>query len=198
LVQRLLVLDDLWTAQLDAAAAGIGGSGVDDVDTLRALVAEMQDCLATIVNSAYEVRLMVSELSDGQMAEALDVIGQSPAAPDGLRERLEASLPDYEPRGAIITACEFVGENASGEADILSGKLAELEEGGLAEGDLGKAFKCAALLMLAGASVAGTIGLGGAPVFVGLSVAGTCGMGVVGWIEANCPKFLPAISGGRR
>lgn len=198
LVQRLLLLDDLWTAQLDAAAAGLDTSAVEDVETLGALVEEMRECLANIGDSAFEVRSMLDELSEEQMAQALDAIGESPVAPSELRPTLEASLPDFDPRGAAITACDYILETAWDEAELLNEKLAAVERGERPTGDLRMPFKCAALLMFTGLAVTASIGLGGAPVFVGMAVAGNCGISVIGWTEARCPKLLPTISRHRR
>lgn len=195
---RLIALDDLWTAQLDAAAAGTDTSAVEDLDALQQLVDEMRDGLGTIGDSAYEVRMMLDQLGDEAVDEALDAIAESPTGPSELRSMLTSALPDYEVRSAAITACDYVRATASEETEVLSQKLAAVRAGERPTGDFRLPFKCAALLMLVGAGVAGTIGLGGAPLFVGLSVSSSCGLGALGWMESHCPRVLPTISGGRR
>lgn len=199
LIQRLLALDDLWTALMDGAASGEDPSAVENLDVMDELVLEIREGLEAIGRRAYDVRTMLSSLDDGQFDQALDVISESLGVqtPD-LRSILESTLPDYEPRGAAITACDYIRENWSSESSLMLEKLEALRRGETPGGDWRFPYKCAGFLMLVGAGVAGSIATGGAILGVGLTIGSSVGLGTYGWSSAGCPDVLGAIGGGRR
>ncbi|HEX2126183.1 MAG TPA: hypothetical protein VHF45_06460 [Thermoleophilaceae bacterium] len=193
---RLVALDELWTAEVDAAQ---GAPGEADLRELEELARELSDVLTESRDHAYELRMMLDEqVSDDAFTEALDAISESPAAPSDLLEMLVLSVPEYEPRSAVITACDYIRETADSESALLHEKLSALQSGGAAQGDVRMPFKCAALLMLVGGGAVASIGLGGAPLFVGMSVGSQVGLGALAWIEGKCPNLLAEIGFGRR
>jgi hypothetical protein len=196
LVQRLLALDDLWTAEL-ATAGQEGPLSEADLAVFDELVGQMREGLAEIGDHAYEVRSMLDELPDEAIAQALEKIAELPTAPAELQS-LSTALPDYAPRGAAIAGCDFIRETAGAESNDLGEKLAALHQGEVPSGDFRLPFRCAALLMLVGAGAAATIGLGGAPAFVVLSAGSQVGLGALGWMSSKCPGVLPDIDFGRR
>ncbi len=198
LAQRLLALDDLWTAFADSAVNSEDRLTVEEVGVIERLVGEIRDGLYLLDGAAYEVRTMLAASDDETVAEALDAISESSGGPFQLRSLLTSALPDYEPRSAAITACDYLRENWGAESDLLGEKLAAVQSGEAPPGDWRFPFKCAAFLMVVGAGVAATIITGGAPVAVGLAVTNGVGGGVLGWTKAGCPDVLGAIGGGRR
>ncbi len=198
LMQRLLLLDDLWTQLMDAAASGADSSAIDRAEVMRDLVRDMQEGLQEIPDRMYEVRLMLDSLTDEEFDRGLDAIAASPGAPSDLRSALAAALPDYEPRGASITACDYIIATRAEESALLFEKLDALERGETPGGDFRVPFKCAGFLAVVGAGVAATIMTGGAAAAVGLQLASVVGGGAFGWSGAGCPPVLPQISFGRR
>jgi hypothetical protein len=198
LVQRLLALDDLWTAELRQASSR-GPLQDSDVDTFRDLVDELRRGLGEMEARAAEIRYMLDETRDDQFEHAFSRIAESEDAPPDLAELALGNLADYELRGAAITACDYVREMAGAEADLLSEKLRTIEDlGEVPMGDWRIPFRCAGLMMLVGIGVAGTIGLGGPPVFVAMTTVSGVGLGVREWIKDDCPTHLPEIGFGRR
>jgi hypothetical protein len=198
LAQRLLALDDLWTTFADSAVNGGDRLGNEEVEVIERLVGDIRDGLYLLDGAAYEVRTMLAASDDETVAEALDVISESSGVPLQLGSLLTSELPDYEPRSAVIAACDYIRENWSAESDLLGDKLAAIQRGDAPPGDWRFPFKCAAFLLVVGAGVAATIVTGGAPVAVGLAVTNGVGGGVLGWTQAGCPNVLGAIGGGRR
>ena len=108
-------------------------------------------------------------------------------------------MPDFELRSASIAACDYLREMAGSEAQALNEKLSAIVDSGeVPEGDYKLPFRCAALLGLVGVGVAASIGLGGAPLFVGMATVNQVGLGALGWVGGRCPSLLPEISFGRR
>lgn len=198
LAQRLLMLDELWTAEL-ARAASVGEVDDEDVMVFERLVGEMQAGLEGIGDAAYKVRMMIDELGAEGFDLALDRITASQADLGGdLLGILAAEVPDFEPQSATIAACDYIREKASAEAALLDEKLAVIRNGELTPGDFLMPFKCAGLLLLVGAGVAATISTGGAAAPVLLGVASQVGFGIREWRRDSCRVELPVISFERR
>jgi hypothetical protein len=196
--QRLVTVDDLWTAQLDAAASGRDDSILGDSEALEALADEFRTGLREIGDRAYEVRLMLSEMTDEAVEKALSAIATTPGAPADLVQMLRSGVADYEPRSASIAACDYLRDTAEEELGLIEEKVVALKRGAVPPGDLRLPFKCAVMLMMVGAGVVASVGLGGAPLYVGLAVASQCGLGAVGWVEGRCHKSMELIGQGRR
>lgn len=198
LIERLLLLDELWTRLMDDAASGDDRSALDRPDVMRDLGRDIDAALGEVADRAYEVRLMLDSLTDEQFDRALDAVAATPGAPPELRSTLTDALPDYEPRGAAITACDYIVATHAEESALLYQKLDALERGEALGGDLRFPFRCAGFLAVVGAGVAATVITGGAAAVVGLQLASAVGGGVYGWSGAGCPRVLPEISFGRR
>jgi NTE family protein len=185
--QRLLTLDELWTMQVAAAATPERNTPGEDPLALEALVSELQAGLNDAVTDAAAIGSMLSELSDEDFDRALLTISASPIlSPETSQESLPG--PDgYPSRSDLMSACDHVRQGAAGETAVLGEKLAQLQGGDRPGGDLGLPFRCAATLMLLAAGVISSIGLGGAPVFVGLGVASSCGFAAKSWVADKCP-----------
>lgn len=129
LIEHLLLLDELWTQLMDAAASGEDSSAVDRPDVMRDLVRDIQAVLEEVPDRAYEVRMMLDSLTDEEFDRGLDRIAATPGASPDLRSTLAAALPDYEPRGAVITACDYIIATRGEESALLFQKLDALERG---------------------------------------------------------------------
>jgi hypothetical protein len=198
LLYRLIAHDDLWTAEL-GRASGQGSLSENEIQALGDLVAEMRRDLEEVPDRAYEVRLMLDEATDEDVDGVFATIAEHPWASPSLGSLMEGELPDYELRSASIAACEYLRKMARSEARILDEKLSAIVESGeVPDGDYKLPFRCAALLALVGVGVAASIGLGGAPLFVGMATVNQVGLGALGWVGSKCPPLLPEISFGRR
>lgn len=198
LLHRLIAHDDLWTAEL-SRASGQGSLPEAEIRTLVDLVAEMQRDLEEVPDRVNEVRLMFDEATDEDVDRAFESIAEHPWAPPSLGSLLEGELPDYELRSASIAAFDYLREMAASEVRTLDEKLSAIVGSGeVPEGDYKLPFRCAALLALVGVGVAASIGLGGAPLFVGMATVNQVGLGALGWVGSKCPALLPEISFGRR
>lgn len=197
LVQRLLALDDVWTAQLEAAKGG-GPVSNEDVEVAATLVADMQAGLDQLQSDAEVLSMILQAAGSAQFEDALAALAGLPGTPDDLVEVWEASLPDFTLWSASIEACQYLRDEAPAEKDLLAEKLERLRRGEVTEGDFRFPVRCAMHLMLAGGTVIATVGLGGAPAFVLLGASCAAGQAVMGWKDGGCPRILPEISRGRR
>jgi hypothetical protein len=195
--QHLLALDDLWTAELGRVTESATISD-DDLEMLVELVEGMRGGLKRLPDVAYELRNMLDELGPERFDRALEAIGEASERPFFPRDMLADELPDYEPQSAAIAACDYVREKASGEAALLGEKLEVLRRGEMTPGDFLLPFNCAMHLFVLGASVSGTILLGGAVGPVALSLVGPAYSAVQSWRRDGCRVEIPAITFGRR
>jgi hypothetical protein len=197
--QRLLALDDLWTAELEQAS-GRGTLDEADVAMLRELVGEIQHGLRGLADQAYDLRTMLSEVSDQEVDSAFEAVVGSPQAAPDLRELAEPMLVDGGLCGATVAACEYVYEKADSEAGVLSEKLETIAAAGeVPAGDWKPPFRCAVALVMAGGAVTATILIGGGtPVLVGILVVDRVRSGIKEWQQEGCPAKLPHIGFGGR
>jgi hypothetical protein len=186
-----LTLDELLTAELRAP----GHPLLEEHDPLRSLVGELRDGLAAIVPQAGGVGALVGALSDEQFDEALASPGEAASAlPDALAS-LRSTLGDVTPHAAAIAACEYVHEHAADESERLSEQLERIERGDAAPGNFAEPFASALMLLLVGAGVVATIGLGSAPVLA-LSIASQLVLGASGCSGAGCADVLRRLRAG--
>lgn len=197
LVQRLLMLDDLWTAEL-ARTTAEGAVSEDTVAMLTQLVDEMRDGLEQLPDAAYEVRHMLDELRGERFDQALAAIGEASEPRSDPGAMLSDQLPDYEPQSATIAACDYIREKARAESALLDEKLAAIRRGESTPGDFLLPFRCAVHLLGLGTSVAGAILAGGAIGPAALTLVSPGISCIQGWRRDGCRQELPTISFGRR
>jgi hypothetical protein len=198
LLQRLLILDDLWTAELEQASER-GPLGDDEVYTLERLVDAMERGLENVREPLSGIRLMLDEVGDEAVDQAFQEIAEAPGAPPRLTETLLSQLDDFELRSAAIAGCAYLEAKAEDEAELLREKLAVIVEGReVPPGDFLIPFRCAALIALVGAGTVSVIGLGGPAGFVALGAVSQVGLGALGWDKAECGLQMPTISFRRR
>lgn len=192
-LQYLISLDDLWTSELESASER-GKLASDDIEMLSSLVGQMRTGLEYVPRRTEDLSMMLEELDNKSVEAALSrIVDNSSEEGLDLRRPLK-SIPGHDLRDAAISACVYIGKMSGPESELLEKKLGTIREAGyVPPGDFRLPFRCAALLALVGAGAVASIGLGGAPVFIGMAVASQVGLGGFGWVGAKCPSVLPDI-----
>jgi hypothetical protein len=121
------------------------------------------------------------------------------------------ALPDYSFRGAAISACAYIVEQASSERNNIQIKLSEVEAGELPLGDFRLPLRCAVVLLVAAGAIVGIVAGAGAVVAGGAAgtaltltyvsaggwtVSSVVAAGVA-WSKERCPGALESIGGIR-
>lgn len=195
--ERLLALDDLWTAELEQAQ-GEGRLDEDAVKELVRLGEEMQAALFELKQPLEGLSQTFASDRNGVVAAAYREILGSGHLPPGLVEEIPADFGGEFQR-AVVEACDFLLESTDDESRVLAAKLSKIVElGEVPEGDLRPGFRCALVLAAAGAGVAVSIFDGGAVVTVVLEVAVDVGKGLYKWFRKDCPRWLAGIRRGPR
>jgi hypothetical protein len=198
---HLQTLDDVWTGEIEAMRSGETTWSPDAADDLGQLHQEMRDGLDSLEERVRDLREMLESASPDDVEEAASAIGRvSPVgADDAINELLlRNGLEDFDLRGALITGCQYVLDEAANERRILTDKWNRLQTGEIPESDFRLSFKCALYLTGVSAGVVATIATGGAPLLVGIAVAGQASLAAHGWSSSGCASTAQAISRGRR
>jgi hypothetical protein len=190
LSQRLIVLDDLWTA-MSRAIGGDDERYLEPRYELGALVEALNQGLTEIEDRAKAMGMTLEMLDGTSVARAFRAIDEATNAPmsPGTQSLLEFASPVAEFQPAAIRACSHVQDEAANERSELLVQLDAVERGERPPGSFRREFKCALYLMAIGAAAAATIGLAGPPVFVTLSVVGIVGQMPASWSGAGCPSW---------
>lgn len=209
--QRLLTIDDFWTAQLEDVADR-GEVSEEDLAVLRDAAFHLNQGLAEVQPLADEIRMMLDgDLAEAHVDEALDRIAEFSSQSEMSAQWREA-LPDYSFRGAAITACAYIVEQAPRETSEIQMKLSQLEAGELPPGDFRLPLRCSLVLLIAAGAVVGIVAGAGAVVaggavgaaltFTYVSAGGwtvsTVVAAGVAWSKERCPRALGAIAGSER
>jgi hypothetical protein len=189
-VQRLLMLDDLWTAYLEDARSEEPTERAD-FEGLVVLADEMEMVLRSMPLAAAQV----AELLEGTSADASEAALELIAANDSqtaeaIAGTLSEDLQDLDPRQAFIAACKFIEAETDSEIDHLNGKRSQLEQGELPDPDLRLNYRCISTLAgigaLWGLAAAGAVTVVGAPIAIGVGVVGTATSLVEKWKKGGC------------
>lgn len=220
--QQLIVIDDFWTAELNR----LGRSRRPDVsrpdtEMLSEAGVDLQVGLADIRPRAYALRMMLErELTEEDFDKAVR----------GLAEESESNAPNLAAqwrdavagldfgeeqitfREAVIAACDYVVAEAPRESAEIGVKLSQIRDGLIPQGDMGQGMRCALVLVVAGASIAGAAcalpaaAAASAPAAVmawtwagagSWWLASACA-GVLSWTEMRCPGLMSVIRRRRR
>jgi hypothetical protein len=196
-LQRLIHLDELWTADLEAAA-GRGRLEESEIEAVQQQAAEMERELGEARRHSGELRMMLNDTEDGLIDRAFQSIAGAEGAPGAVID-LAAQLDDYEIRSAAIAGCDYLAATADAEAAAIREKVTKiLSSGEVPPGDLGAAFRCAALIALVGAGTISVIGLGGPLGLVAMGAVSQVGLGALCWMQENCSARIQEIAGRRR
>jgi hypothetical protein len=187
--ERLNATDDLWTrylAENDEAAEILS-----NLPVLESLVGEMVGMLSSVSAKARELSLLVQEYPSDLDTELEQLFEQHPA-----REQLIAGRPDGPFAQAVIEACAVIEKESPHEMALLTRKLERIAEGKFESGDLRRFFKCALLVVAAGAGVMSVVASGGlvvlpAAVLAGSGAAGLAASTLIGWNGWDCKKGGP-------
>lgn len=189
-IQRLLMLDDFWTASLEDARSGDPTQDVDHED-LVALAKEMELALRDMPSAAAQVIELLDESPPEFDAHALQAIASSDErVADALGTILSEDLGGLDARRAFTAACRFVQAETDSEIEHLAGKRIQLEQGELPDPDLRINFRCIATLVGIGAlcalAAAGATTVIGTPIAIGLGVLGAGALLVEKWEDSGC------------
>lgn len=194
ILQNLLLYDEIWTAEVNAAQAQPGPVPLAELGGIRDLVGQMKEELDALRGPLGELRSMVVDSEPGTLEGALNALVSAGVVPAGAAAELRSGL-QVDLQAAFVDAADYILENSSGEAHALDEQLKALE-GGEAFGDFPDKFWCAAIVASAGAVVAGTVVIGGAVLGVGLLVGGTVVSGAAAMHFAKCFDGLPKFRFG--
>lgn len=187
--ERLNALDDLWTRYL---------ADTDDVaelqsnlPVLESLVGNMVGLLSNVSAKSRELSLLVQEFPSDLDAELDQLFEQHPA-----REQLMAARPDGPFAQAIIDACAVIEAECPREMALLAAKLEKIAAGEFESGDLRRFFKCALVIVVAGAALMSVVSSSGlivlpAAVLAGSGAAGFAAGAIVSWNGWDCKKGKP-------
>lgn len=189
-IQRLLMLDDLWTAYLDDARSEEPTERVD-FEGLVALAEEMELALRDTPTAAAQVIELLEDVPQGAGEKALRLIGESDEhAAGALAEVLSEDLHGLDARHAFTAACRFIEAETDSEIEHLNGKRSQLEHGELPDPDLRVNFRCISTLVgigaLWGLAAAGATTVVGAPIAIGAGVLGAGSSLVEKWKKSGC------------
>lgn len=195
-LERLLILDDVWTDRLERAQ-GEGESEPVDFRDLIALADEIERALEAAPAATAQVLQLLKEQQDVESDRVLQVIaaGDEQAA-GALDELLREDLGDLEPRAAFTAACLYVEAETGAEIDHLRGKRAQLQAEELPDPDLRPAFRCLGTLAgigaLWGLAAAGAVTVVGIPIAIGAGVVGSGTTLVEKWKKGGCKETARA------
>jgi hypothetical protein len=203
---RVLVLDDLWTAFVSSLDPQDRQSIERQVDELGELVDELQVALGAIIEPATELRMVLDSaeaLEPDFDSQASELLASNPNLSEGLSDLLSTDITEVGLRGATIFACDYVIREGEAESSLLREKFERLKAGGDPDPDLRPCFRCALYLAKIGGGVTaatcavivshGTVVLVGA--VGGLTQRITSGF--LGWKDSGCAECWPEIHGGR-
>jgi hypothetical protein len=190
-IQRLLMLDDLWTAYLEDAHSEESRDPVD-FDCLVALADEMELVLREMPIAAAQVAKLLEDTPQDVSAKVLGLIAvHDPQAAEGLADLLRDDLQGLDgPGQAFIAACRFIDAETDSEIEHLNGKRSQLHRGELPDPDLRLNYRCISTLLgigaLWGLAAAGAVTVVGAPIAIGAGVVGASTSLVEKWKKGGC------------
>jgi hypothetical protein len=192
-MQRLQVLDDVWTAYVEQAE--LPEALEVDHQALSELVAEMLAHLARLPRTLSIIRAQLSSLSDEDVDRALEAtLAEGPVDAAQARKLLGPVLGDYSLRGAIITACDYAAQTSPVALNELTNKMSLIQMRELRSGDLPKGVKCALYLAIAGAGLAAAIASSGGTFVVVAGVTNVVGTSIWGFGSSGCPEVWADIT----
>jgi hypothetical protein len=154
-IDRVLALDDLWTANLRGLDSDDRAAIDQHLPELRELVIELAGALDSLAEPLKELEYVLESSSESDFDAGLDRLTNAvPGVRDTLSHMFEHEITGIGPKGATIFACQYLQEEAGDERDRLWGKYERLEGGGPPDPDLRPSFRCALYLAKVGASSA--------------------------------------------
>lgn len=189
-IQRLLALDDLWTAYLEDARSGNPTETVDPKGLIM-LAEEMELALRDMPSAAGQVIELLDELPPEADADTLQAIAaQDERLAGALNRILTHDLDGLEPRTAFVAACRFIQAETDSEIQHLISKRVQLEHGELPDPDLRINFRCIATIVgiaaISALAAAGAASVIGAPIAIGLGVVGGGYQLAKDWEDGGC------------
>jgi hypothetical protein len=189
-IQRLLTLDDLWTAYLEDARSGNPTEAVDP-EGLIALAEEMELALRDTPAAAGQVIELLDKLPpESEIGMLRAIAAQDDQLAGALGRILTNDLGGLETRSAFLAACRFVQTETESEIKHLISKRVQLERGELPDPDLRISFRCIATIVgiaaISALAAAGAVSVIGAPIAISLGVVGAGYLLVKDWEDSGC------------
>ena len=196
---RLLLLDDVWTAYCDSKARGEPYASGPDID---GIVNDMRAQLKAVRQYAADLYPVFQALDESVFERALYEALRP--YPEG--ERLVGVLREntYPAgiQGTLLAATEDIIEFAPSESELIQEKLAAMTRGEASAGDLRIRRRCALYIfkiacLVGGAGVlaiAAGIAVPLVAVGTGLVIAGTTADAILGWRDSECAKHGPQVA----
>src|SRR5262245_9649247 len=167
-IQHLLLLDQVWTRQVERRGPRSG----EDVRTLGQVAEEMGRLLALIRTDAPLLKQIVEQGADEVYAAFIKQVSDAPLA-EKARRRLRATFSTSRALAdEIARSVRAVTNGAANEQRRIAEKLRRIAAGQATEGDLSKGTVCGLLVILIALGVilvvAGGLLLGGLSVGYGI------------------------------
>jgi hypothetical protein len=195
-VDRLLLLDDLWTSSLSELDPSAPASVQGMSDDFKDLVGAMDGSLWELGDRLPKFQDVLQSAEASEVDQALrEILRPRPDAASAYEKMFEADITEVGVYGAGNLACQYIVRELDAERTTLAAKLVQIEKGEVPDPDLRPPFRCAlflAKLVAAGVVVIGSHGLAlAAGIFDGVDRA------VSEWNKSRCKDLWGAITGGR-
>jgi hypothetical protein len=200
-LQNLLLYDEIWTAEVNAARAAVTASAEppppEELAGIRDLVDLMKRELDALYAPLYEAREMIATAPPGTLENALDDLVSSGVVSGDVAAEVRSGL-QADLQNAFVDAADYILENTNSEMQVLDDQLAALERSEPGYGDFGDKFWSAAITAGMGAVVAGAVVIGGPALGVGLLVGGGIILGAAGLHDHRAFDKFPKFGFGKR
>jgi hypothetical protein len=194
--ERLLILDDIWTAAILDARSRTNAEA--DIEGLIALAGEISEALGEAPATAKRVRESLEQVEQVGRDQVLALIYQSnPQIGAAISALLDDHFPNLPPQDTFIAACRFVEAATGAEQEHMYEKRGPLEAGAISDPDLRPPYRCGITLIKVGAiwglAAAGAVSVLGAPIVIGAGVL-AAGVDVAEkWDKSGCPETIRQI-----
>jgi hypothetical protein len=194
-VDRVLLLDDIWTSTLDAFRDEDAHPTGAELEDLGRIVDVINRAIGEIVERLPEFRLILSSAADEAVGQPLaGLLDQDPEAREAFASIFQEDITEVGPRGASIAAVDYLAHEFGAEQDNLRGKYQRLASGEPPDPDLRPPFRCALYLAKLGATAVAVASTHGLVLIAG--VVGGTEQVVTGWKKSRCREFWDSITRG--
>jgi hypothetical protein len=195
-VDRVLLLDDLWTATLNRFLAEDTQPTGAELEDLARIVDVIDRAIGEVVEKLPEFRWILSSADDEALNNALEVLlEQDPEARETFASIFEEDITEVGPRGASIAASDYLAHEFGAERDNLRAKYDRMAAGEPPDPDLRPPFRCALYLAKLGAAAVAVTGTHGLVLLAG-AFTGT-EQAISGWKKSRCKEFWNSITRGK-
>ena len=189
--EQVALLDDHWTAHLEAAHRE-GTPEPPDFEGLLAVADQMDLALGAAAEGATELRELVEQVSDRDAPRVLDRMDEVSLESAEVLSQVLTDIDEESPTEAFIAACRILERDTGAERELLARKRETLSEGGLPDPDLSAPYRCAVTIATIGCvfvlAAGGAVSVLGVPVSITVGVLGGAGTLASTWKKSGCKK----------